>query len=153
MKKTSLNYILAMNIIICTGMCTGCVSTSISDSLALIEQESNSPVNQQVLTSIQALRISQPIVRSHRTFTYALHNKELSDQDKISITKLIVGKNQTVTINIAPAKGTNKLHQLALSMERAEVLRLYISHFNTHKVTIKFAPKLTNDTINLETGA
>lgn len=135
---------------------TGCISTSISDSLALIEREdnieNNSTVNKKVLTHIQALRDSQKLAGQRHTFTYDLHNKELNYADKIKITRLIMSNKQELTINIAPAKGTNRLHQLALSMARAEVLRLYISHFN-NRVIIKFSPELTNDTLNLVTGA
>lgn len=152
MRFTSLNCIFAMTLF--TG--TGCVSNSINDSIALIKKESyqadNGTVNKALLSSIQALRVSQKIAEQHHTFTYGLHNKELNSSDKIKIATLIMKNNQNIIINIAPAKGTNKLHQLALSIDRAQVLRLYINHFN-NKVTIKFAPKLTNDTINLVTGA
>jgi hypothetical protein len=130
--------------------CTGCVSTSTSDTST--NASSNRLVNQQVLSSIQALRASQKITEQNRTFTYELHNKELSYEDRLSISKLIVRRSQAITINIAPAKGTNKLHQLALSMQRAEALRLYIRHFN-NDVKINFSPTLTNDTINLVIGA
>ena len=151
MKIIPLNCIFVMTLF----TCTGCISTSISDSLALIEQEdsraNNKTVNKEVLTRIQALRFSQKLAEQQHTFSYDLHNTELNYADKIKITRLIVNNKQSVTINIAPAKGTNILHQLAISMERAEVLRLYIGHFN-NKVTIKFAPKLTNDTINLVIG-
>ncbi|MCJ8293639.1 MAG: hypothetical protein MJK15_04460 [Colwellia sp.] len=151
MKIMPLNCIFVMTLF----TCTGCISTSISDSLALIEQEdsraNNKTVNKEVLTRIQALRFSQKLAEQQHTFSYDLHNTELNYADKIKITRLIVNNKQSVTINIAPAKGTNILHQLAISMERAEVLRLYIGHFN-NKVTIKFAPKLTNDTINLVIG-
>ncbi|PKG80819.1 hypothetical protein CXF85_22190 [Colwellia sp. 75C3] len=168
MKQLSLNSIFVITVL----SCTGCVSSSISDSVALIEREANSEnyrtSNKSVLTSIQALRNSQKIIepqdtltdskfdpksdRQSYTFVYELHNKELDYDDKIRIVSLVVNKNQTFIINIAPAKGTNTLDQLALSMARAEVLRLYISHFN-NKVTIKFAPKLSTDTINLVIGA
>ena len=148
MKIMPLNCIFVMTLL----TCTGCISTSISDSLALIEKEDNRAVNKEVLTRIQALRFSHKLAEQQHTFSYDLHNTELNYADKIKITRLIVNNKQNVTINIAPAKGTNILHQLALSMERAEVLRLHIRHFN-NKVTIKFAPKLTNDTINLVTGA
>ena len=168
MKQLSVNCIFVITLL----TCTGCVSTSISDSLALIEQEDNAKnnaenkraVNKSVLTSIHSLRISQKIsVQSSPktsaqsdsqsyTFAYEQHNKELSYDDKITIVSLVVGKNQTVTINFAPAKGKNKLDQLAFSMVRAKALRLYINNFN-NKVTIKFAPKLSTDTINLVTGA
>ena len=152
MKIMPLNCIFVMTLF----TCTGCISTSISDSLALIEQEenraNNKAVNKEVLTSIQALRFSQKLAEQQYTFSYDLHNTELNYADKIKITRLIVNNKQSITINIAPAKGTNMLHQLALSMERAEVLRLHIRHFN-NKITIKFAPKLENDTINLVTGA
>ncbi|WP_019026232.1 hypothetical protein [Colwellia piezophila] len=152
MKQATVNCLF----IICLLGCTGCVSTSISDSIALIEREnnhaSNKAVNKEVLTSIQALRSSQKPAKQRHTFTYTLHNKELNYQDKIKITRLIATNHQNVTINIAPAKGTNILAQLALSMARAEVLRQYINHFN-NRVTIKFSPTLTTDTLNLVTGA
>ncbi|MEY8199776.1 MAG: hypothetical protein RPS47_11100 [Colwellia sp.] len=156
MKIVPLNCIIAITLL----TCTGCVSSSINDSLALIEQEdnlaNNSTANKNVLTSIQALRSSQKTTKksftqSH-TFAYDLNNKELNYDDKIKIVSLVVNKNKTFIINIAPAKGKNSLEQLALSMARAEVLRSYISHFN-NRVTIKFAPKLSTDTINLVTGA
>jgi hypothetical protein len=180
MKQLSLNCTFVLTVL----SCTGCVSSSISDSVALIEREANAEansanyrvVNKSVLTSIQTLRNSQKVAeqssspinsqtgtqlgfqidkqsdsRSY-TFAYDLHNKELNYDDKIRIISLVVNKNKTFIINIAPAKGTNTLDQLALSMARAEVLRLYISHFN-NRVTIKFAPKLSTDTINLVTGA
>ena len=152
MKIAPLNCIVAMTML----ACTGCVSTSISDSVALIEREGNAAnnrtANKKVLTSIQALRASQKIAEQSYTFTYDLHNKELNYDDKIKIVSLVVQKNQAVIIHIAPAKGTNKLDQLALSMARAEMLRQYINHFN-NRVTIKFSPKLPTDTINLVTGA
>lgn len=151
MKQATVNCLFTMTLL----ACTGCVSTSISDSIALIKRENNHAsdraVNKEVLTSIQALRISQKLAKQRHTFTYTLNNKELNYQDKIKITNLIGTNHQNVTINIAPAKGTNRLDQLALSMERAAVLRQYISHFN-NRVTIKFSPQLTNDTINLVTG-
>jgi len=159
--------------------CTGCVSSSINDSIALIEREDNlqsnsvkyRAVNKSVLTSIQALRNSQKRVKQNlpikgtsiktksgiqtsnqsHTFAYALHNKELNYHDKIRFISLVINKNQTFIISIAPAKGTNRLKQLALSMARAEVLRKYISHFN-NRVTIKFAPNLSTDTIDLVSG-
>ena len=81
-----------------------------------------------------------------------MQNKELKYNDKIKIVSLVVNKNKIFIINIALAKGTNRLDQLALSMARAELLRLYIGHFNNN-VTIKFAPKLSNNTINLVTSA
>ena len=77
---------------------------------------------------------------------------KLNIEDKTKIVSLVTKKNQTFIINIAPAKGANSLNKLALSMARAEVLRLYISHFN-NRVTIKFDPKLSTNTINLVTGA
>ncbi len=151
MNQTSLNCIFSMIIL----TCSGCVSTSVSDTLALIEQENNiksdRAVNKSVLTSIQALRFSQTIVEQHHTFTYDLNSTELNHQDKIKITRLVVKNNLHVNINIAPAKGTNKLDQLALSLARAEVLHMFISHFH-NKVTIKFAPKLPADTLSLVIG-
>lgn len=152
MRKASLNCIVVAILL----TCTGCVSTSINDSLAIIKQENSAAngrsVNKSVLTRIQTLRESQHKTEHHHTFIYELHTKELNYEDKIELTRLIVTKNKKITINIAPAKGTNKLHQLALSMERAKVLRLYINHFNK-KVAINFSPKLTSDTIDLVTGA
>lgn len=159
MKRFSFYSILTVTLLICTG----CVSSSIDDSVAMIKREANKDnyrtVNDNVLTSIQALRSSQkitvqnesPIDSQSHTFVYELHNKELSHDDKIKIVSLVVNKNKTFLINIAPAKGTNTLDQLALSIARASALRLYISHFND-KVTIKFAPKLSTDTINLVSG-
>ena len=160
MIRHSFNCIVVISLL----ACTGCVSSSINDSLALIEREANErTVNKSVLTSIQALRHSQkadvlqpPVPAStsnshSHTFVYDLNNKELAYDDKIKIISLIVNKAHTITINIAPAKGTNNLNQLALSITRAEVLRQYISHFNP-QVTIKFAPKLSTDTINLVIG-
>lgn len=152
MKKVPLNYIFAITLL----ACTGCVSPSINDSIALIEREENEinnrTINKEVLSSIQALRASQKMPEQSYIFAYELHNKELNYDDKIKIVSLLVQKNQNLIIHIALAKGTNKLDQLALSMARAEVLRLYISHFND-SVTIKFAPKLSTDTIHLVTGA
>jgi len=155
--------------------CTGCVSSSISDSIALIEKEESlqgNSVNKSVLTRIQALRNSHKLIKNNaaqtsttlnskrdiqtnkqsHTFVYELHNKELNYDDKIRLISLVINKNQTFIISIAPAKGTNRLDQLALSMARAEVLRMYISHFN-NRVTIKFAPNLSTDTIYLVSGA
>lgn len=152
MKQFSLNSIFFITIL----SCTGCVSSSILDSLAAIEHEdnvaNNRAVDEKMLTSIQALRRSQKIVEKSYTFAYDLNNKELNIEDKTKIVSLVTKKNQTFIINIAPAKGTNSLNKLALSMARAEVLRLYISHFN-NRVTIKFDPKLSTNTINLVTGA
>lgn len=162
MKKLSFYCIFVITLL----TCTGCVSSSINDSVALIEKEANAesyrPVNKNVLTSIQALRNSQKRVEQGETptnsqsdsysFTYELQNKELNYDDKIKIVSLVVNKNKIFIINIALAKGTNILDQLALSMARAELLRLYIGHFNNN-VTIKFAPKLSNNTINLVTSA
>jgi len=134
---------------------TGCTSNSISDSLALIEQEHNQgsgrQINKEVLLNIQALRASQKAAVNTYTFVYSIHNKELSYSDKITIAKLLV-KNHHVIINIAPAKGTDKLTQLTLSMERAKVLHQYIDHFNK-TITINFSPELSIDTINLVIGA
>jgi hypothetical protein len=167
MNKLSLKCIFIITLL----SCTGCVSSSISDSIALIEREDHlqsDSVNKSVLTSIQALRDSQKIAKNNplqtdttinihssnqsHTFVYELHNKELNYEDKIKLISLIVNKSHTFIINIAPAKGTDPLEQLALSMARAEVLRIYISHFN-NKVIIKFAPNLSTDTIYLVSGA
>jgi len=136
-------------------MGTGCTSTSISDSLALIEEEdrreNHQAVNKQVLMSIQALRSTQKATKDTYTFIYSLDNKELSYSDKNTIAQLLTRKNQAI-INIAPAKGANKLEQLNLSMERAKALRQYIIRFN-QKITINFSPELSVDTINLVIGA
>jgi hypothetical protein len=176
MKHLSLQCIFTITLL----SCTGCVSSSISDSIALIEREDslqNSSVNKSVLSSIQTLRASQKLAKNNspqtgptmntnssiqtshiqasnqsHTFAYELHNKELNYHDKIRLISLVVNKSQTFIISIALAKGTNRLDQLALSMARAEVLRMYISHFN-NRVTIKFAPNLLTDTIYLVSGA
>ncbi len=150
MLKTQLNCFACIIFLVCA-LCTGCVSTSISDSLALIEQEDGQRVNKEILTSIQALRASQKMTEHTHTFIYDLDNRELSYSDKMTIAKLLVQKKQ-VTINIAPAKGVNKLLQLSLSMERAKALHHYIARFNT-KVTIIYSPSLSIDTINLVVGA
>jgi len=166
MKHISLQCIFTITLL----SCTGCVSSSISDSIALIEREDNlqsNSVNKSVLTSIQALRdlrklakINSPQIgtiidtdrgnQSH-TFAYDLHNKELNYHDKMRLISLVVNKNKTFIISIAPAKGSNRLEKLALSVARAEVLRMYISHFN-NRVIIKFAPNLSTDTIDLVSG-
>jgi hypothetical protein len=152
MKQVPLSCIFAISLL----ACTGCVSSSINDSIALIEREENEvnnrTANKKVLSRIQTLRASQKLPEQSYTFAYELHNKELNYDDKIKIINLVVQKNKNIIIHIAPAKGKNKLDQLALSMARAEVLRLYISYFND-SVTIKFAPKLSTDTIHLVTGA
>lgn len=156
MKKAPLNYIFAITL----ATCTGCTSTSISDSLALIERENNvenrQAVNNKVLMSIQALRVSQKAAKhtsiSTYVFAYDLHNKELNYRNRISIAKLLVQKKQDIIINIAPAKGESQLQQLSLSMARAKILRQFIDRFNK-RVTIMFAPKLSTDTINLVIGA
>jgi len=175
MKHLSLQCIFTITLL----FCTGCVSSSISDSIALIEREDSlqsSSVNKSVLSSIQTLRVSQKLAKNNsprtdstmntnssnqtsnqtsnqsHTFAYDLHNKELNYDDKIRLISLVVNKSQTFIISIALAKGTNRLDQLALSMARAEVLRMYISHFN-NRVTIKFAPNLLTDTIYLVSGA
>ena len=111
--------------------CMGCVSSSINDSIALIEREDNlqsnsvkyRAVNKSVLTSIQALRNSQKLARQNppqtsnsintqsgnktsnqsHIFAYELHHKELSYDDKIRLISLVVNKNQTFIISIAPA--------------------------------------------------
>jgi len=134
--------------------CTGCVSSSINESLALIEKENSiyndTTVNKGVLTQIQALREFHHKKKSH-TFIYELHTKELSIKDKVTLSRIISSQASNFTINIAPAKGNNSFQQLALSIERAKVLQNYIDHFNK-KVVINFSPKLTSDTINLITG-
>jgi hypothetical protein len=151
MKQFSLNGILLVSLL----ACSGCVSTSISDSLAAIGHEdtvaNSRDVNKKLLTSIQALRRSQNIAEQSYTFAYDLNNKELNVEDKTKIVSLVINNHQNIVINIAPAKGANNFEKLALSMARAEVLRLYIGHFN-NKVTIKFAPKLSTNTVNLVTG-
>lgn len=148
MKRKLLNGLFAATLI----ACTGCASTSIRDSLALIERESNQTVNQQVLERIQALRTANKVQKHVHTFNYGLLNKELNYADRISLAKLLVQKNHHITINIAPAKGENKFQQLSLSMERAKILRQYVARLNK-SVTIIFAPKLSTDTIKLVIGA
>jgi len=155
MKEVSVNCIIAIFML----TCTGCVSTSISDSITLIEQESEAEntraVNKEALRSIQALRSSHKIAeqkyRQNYIFAYDWHNKELNDDDKVEIAKLVKQENKDIIISLAPSLGKNKLAQLALSMARAELLRRYISHFN-NRIIIKFDPKLSNNTINLEIG-
>jgi phosphotransferase system HPr-like phosphotransfer protein len=152
MKKFSLNAIFLISLF----ACSGCVSTSISDALAAIQQEdkvaNNRAVNKKVLMSIQALRGSENLAQQSFTFAYNLDNKELNVEDKNKVVSLVVDNNQTIIISIAPAKEGNNFEKLALSISRAEVLRGYLSHFS-NKVTIKFDPKLTTNTINLVTGA
>lgn len=134
----------------------GCTSNSIQNSLAQIEQESHleksRSVNNEVLGSIQALRMSQPSRQQHHTFIYDLHNKELSVYDKVKLSQILVAQTEKIVIEIAPAKADTKLHQVALSIERAKLLRSHLSHLN-HRFTIKFSPKLANDTLNVVTGA
>jgi len=134
---------------------TGCTSTSMSDPLALIEQEQQrikgQLINKKVLMDIQALRTSQKATMHTYTFVYDLDNKELSYDDKITISKLLAQQPHAI-INIAPANGANKLTQLTLAMERAKILHQYISHFN-NSITISFSPGLPTDTINLKVGA
>jgi len=148
MNKTSL--ISMLTLLILTN--TACVSTSIKDSIAEIELESNRSVNQDVLSSIQALRLSHKVIEQEYTFTYQAHNKELHFDDKIQLSHHLIKQGNAITVNIAPAKAETKIHQVALSMERAKILRVYLSHFY-QKVTINFAPKLTRDTIIVSTGA
>lgn len=134
---------------------TGCVSSSINESIALIQQEDNmnsaSNVNTHILKKIEALRTNKVIQEKNYTFSYQIHNDELNSEDKIAITKIIINKNHHINIEIAPATGANKIEQLTLSLRRAKILNDYISNFND-KVTISFAPNLTKDTINLITG-
>lgn len=150
MHKTQLNGFGCIAFFTCT-LCTGCISTSISDSLALIEQENGQRVNKKVLMNIQALRASQKVTEHIYTFTYDLDNRELGYSDKVTIAKLLLQK-KPVIIHIAPAKGTNKFVQLSLSMERAKALHHYIANFNT-KITISYSPNLSTDTINFVVGA
>jgi hypothetical protein len=135
---------------------SGCVSTSINDSLAMIEQQDNidngNNVDRAILNKIQKLRASQITPEQNYTFTYQVDNDELNSNDKITITKIIVNKNSNIIIQIAPATGSSKIQQLTLSMKRAKILNNYVSNFSD-KVTITFAPKLTIDTIKLVTGA
>jgi len=149
MRKLLLSSIFSIALI----TCTACTSTS--DPLALIEQEQSRAkgqrINKEILMNIQALRTSHKVAMHTYTFVYDLDNKDLNHGDKVTIAKLLAKKHHAI-INIAPAKGTNKLHQLTLSMERAEALRLFISHFN-NKVKINFAPELSTGTINLVIGA
>jgi len=148
MKQTSLNSIFAITLI----ACTGCASTSISDSLALIAQENNQAVNEKVLRSIQALRAANKIQKHAYTFNYHLYDIELSYADRITIAKLLIPKKNNITIKIALAKGENKLQQLSLAMERAKVLRQYIVRLNK-SVAFIFSPQLSTDTIKLVIGA
>ena len=101
--------------------------------------------------NIQALRLSQKVAKHTYTFSYDLNDKELSYSDKIKISQLLAQKQHAV-INIAPAKGSDILAQLNLSLERAKILRHYTARF-TQTITIIFSPKLSTDTINLVTGA
>ena len=128
--------------------CAGCVSTSINDSLALIEQQQNSTVNEDVLTSIQALRVVSKQPNQAHTFSYHLLSKELSHEDRLILGKLLLKKNHEVIVNIAPAQGEDKLQQLTLAMERAKIIQQYIVRFNK-KVVINFSPKLPLNTLNL----
>lgn len=149
------NSTLAGFVLMLSLTCIGCTSTSVSDQLVLIEQEQKRAnaqrINKEVLMNIQALRSSHKVAMHTYTFVYDLDNKELNHGDKITIAKLLEKKHHA-TINIAPAKGANKLKQLSLSMERAKALHQYISYFNK-EVTIIFSPKLSTDTINLVVGA
>jgi hypothetical protein len=153
MKKVSIKCLFfavtLMNI-------SGCVSTSISESLAMIEQQDNidngNNVNRDILKKIQKLRALQITAEQNYTFTYQINKDELNSNDKITITKIIVNKNSNIIIQIAPATGNNRIEQLNLSMKRAKILNNYVSNFSD-KVTITFAPKLTIDTIKLVTGA
>jgi hypothetical protein len=134
---------------------TGCTSTSLSDSLAQIEQEENQQqgrtVNKKVLQNIQALRLVQKVEKQTYTFKYDLNNKELSYSDKVAIAQLLAQQPRAV-INIAPAKGTDNFAQLKLSIERAKILGVFASRFTTN-VTINFSPKLSTDTLNIVVGA
>jgi hypothetical protein len=153
MKKVSIKCLFfavtLMNI-------SGCVSTSISESLAMIEQQDNidngNNVNRDILNKIQKLRALQITAEQNYTFTYQINKDELNSNDKITITKIIVNKNSNIIIQIAPATGNSRIEQLNLSMKRAKILNNYVSNFSD-KVTITFAPKLTIDTIKLVTGA
>ncbi len=151
MKKVLIKCIFAMTML----NITGCVSTSISDSLALIEHENNmvngNNVNKNILRKIQALRTKKIIAEQNYTFTYQVHGQELNSEDKITLIKLIVNKSHHINIQMAPATGASKIEQLTLSMKRAKILNDYVSNFND-KVTITFVPMLTIDTINLVTG-
>lgn len=152
MKQTTVTAFAIISIL----TLTGCASNSISHSLAQIEQADNQAkaktVNQALLTQIQALRTSQDNIEKTYTFTYRLHQKELNHADKATLAKLLSQKSHDIIISIAPANANNKLQQLNLSLERARMLRLYVGHFNKD-ITIKFAPKLSSDTINLAIGA
>ena len=153
MKKISIKcFFFALTIV----NISGCVSTSINDSLAMIEQQDNidngNNVDRAILNKIQKLRASQITPEQNYTFTYQVDNDELNSNDKITITKIIVNKNSNIIIQIAPATGSSKIQQLTLSMKRAKILNNYVSNFSD-KVTITFAPKLAIDTIKLVTGA
>lgn len=131
---------------------TGCTSTSINDSIALIHKENSRTVDEQVLKNIQELRYNQQTKNPTYTFTYPLSNKQLAYDDRITIATLLTRKNKNIIIKMAPASAVDKLKQLSLSMERAKILRQYIARFNQN-ITIIFAPQLSTDTINLVTGA
>jgi len=151
--------------------CTGCVSTSINDSIAALKNEARATtVNKEVLMSIQALRSTTHINTSIDTdvhagtnnktspnqtqysFHYNLYDIALSYDNRIAIAKLLLKKDHAIVINIAPAQGDNKLQQLSLSMARAKALRQYIARFSKG-ITIRFDPQLTTDTIHLVIGA
>ena len=160
MNKLSLNIIFAITLL----TCTGCTSTFISDSLAIIEREQSQTVNKSVLKSIQALRASQKTAEHTytstksstdtlaKTFTYELNNKELSGSNKIKLAQFLIQKQHHIIINIAPAKAESQLAQISLAMKRASILRQYVARFNI-AVTIMFAPELSTDTIRLSIGA
>ncbi len=151
MKSNSIIYII---MIILFG-CTGCVSSSIHESIVAIERAESSKNNgissNSVLDKIQVLRRSVNSDKSSYKFNYQLNKKELNNDDKLIIARLAGQKNATLIINIAPANGTNKLDQLVLAMERAKNLRMYINHFDSN-VTIKYAPSLSIDTMTIVTG-
>ncbi|ALO34417.1 hypothetical protein CMT41_06550 [Colwellia sp. MT41] len=156
MNKTFLNCIFSLSLL----TCTGCTSTFISDSLAIIEREENREnsqvVNTKVLMSIQALRAAQKMAQhihiTTYTFTYELHDKELNYRNRIKLAKILVQNKHPIIINIAPAKGESQLQQLSLAMKRATILRQYVERLNKG-VTIIFAPDLSTDTIHLSIGA
>lgn len=151
MKSISMNFLIA--VIILAG--TGCASSSINESIVAIEREdsitNNMGGNNAMLDKIQALRYSQKSNNSSYSFTYQLNKKELSNDNKLLIARLVGQKKNSVTINIALAKGVNKIDQLALSMERAKKLRMYVDHFDS-EVTIKYSPSLLINTMTIVTG-
>ena len=151
MKSNAIIFIIALVLL----ACNGCASSSMHETIAAIEHAENTKKNMvtsnTVLDKIQNLRRSVNSNRSSYKFNYQLNTKELNNDDKLIIARLVGQKNITLIINIAPANGTNKIDQLALSMERAKKLQLYINHFDSN-VKIRYAPSLSTDTMTIVTG-